>query len=275
MISVLILTRNEAEALPDCLASVHWSDDVHVLDSQSSDGTQQIARDRGAHVSERAFDDYATQRNAGLALPFRNEWVFILDADERPSNELSAEMQLAVSSATAETAAFRLRRRDYLWNTWLKHAQLTPTYIRLVRPARVRYTRAINEVLEADGPVVDLQAPLEHYPFLKGISWWVERHNRYSTAEAKLLASGAATARASLRQALFGLALQERRAAHKAIFYKLPGRPLIKWLYMMIVRGAVLDGPAGWTYATLQSFYEYLIEVKRREIEHHNRGLMR
>ena len=69
--------------------------------------------------------------------------------------------------------------------------------------------------------------------------------------------------------------LQDRRLAQKAIFYKMPGRSLVKWLYMMFVRGAVLDGPAGWTYATLQSFYEYLIEVKQREIEHRSRGRMR
>lgn len=273
MISVLILTKDEAEALPRCLDSVAWSDDVCVLDSCSTDGTQQIARDRGRTVVERVFDNYAAQRNAGLALPFRNEWILILDADERPSDSLVAEMQRAVAVAPADVAAFRVRRRDYLWGTWLKHAQLTPTYIRLVRRGRARYTREINEVLEVNGPVADLMMPLEHYPFLKGISWWVDRHNRYSTAEAKLLAAGAATAQASWRQALRGKSLQDRRAAQKAIFYKLPGRPVIKWTYMMFVRGAVLDGPAGWTYAALQSFYEYLIELKRREFQRRREGL--
>lgn len=267
MISVLILTRDEAEALPDCLASVAWSDDVHVLDSHSTDSTQQIAHDAGAHVTERTFDGYATQRNAGLDLPFRHDWVLILDADERPSPELATEMQAAVRTAPETLSAFRVQRRDYLWGSWLKHAQLTPTYIRLVRRSRARYTREINEILQVDGPVSDLRAPLEHFPFLKGMSWWLDRHNRYSTAEAQLLADGSATVNASWRQALRGKSLQDRRAAQKAIFYKLPGRPLIKWLYMMFVRGAVLDGSAGWTYATLQAFYEYMIEVKRRELE--------
>lgn len=267
MISVLILTRDEAQTLPDCLASVAWSNDVHVLDSLSTDGTQQIAKDAGARVTERAFDGYATQRNAGLALSFRHEWVLILDADERPTPELSAEMQAAVLTAPDTLSAFRVQRRDFLWGTWLRHAQLTPTYIRLVRRGRVRYIREINEVLQVDGPVSDLSAPLNHFPFLKGMSWWLQRHNRYSTAEAELLANGTAVANASWRQALQGKSLQDRRAAQKAIFYKLPGRPLIKWLYMMFVRGAVLDGSAGWTYATLQAFYEYMIEVKRREIQ--------
>lgn len=267
MISVLILTKDEAKALPECLDSVRWSDDVHVLDSFSQDGTQQIARERGALLVEHAFTDYAAQRNFGLALPFRHDWILILDADERPSPALAAEMQKAVTLAPRETAAFRIRRRDYLWGTWLRHAQMTPTYIRLVRRGRVRYVRQVNEILEADGEVRDLSAPLEHFPFLKGISWWIDRHNRYSTAEAQLLVGGSATADASLRQAIFGASLQDRRAAQKAIFYRLPGRPLIKWVYMMVVRGAVLDGPAGWTYATLQSIYEYMIELKRREME--------
>ncbi len=267
MISTLILTRNEAEVLPECLRSIAWCDDIQVLDSFSNDGTQDIARGMGATVTERTFDNYAAQRNAGLTeLTFRHEWVLLLDADERPSTDLSAKMQDAVRNASPATMAFRFRRRDYLWGTWLKHAQLTPTYIRLIRRGHARYVREVNEILEVDGQVQDLHSPLEHYPFAKGVSCWVDRHNRYSTMEAQLLASGNATANASWRQALLGSSLQDRRAAQKAIFYKLPFRPAIKWLYMMFVRGAVLDGPAGWTYATLQSFYEYLIEVKRREI---------
>src|ERR1700678_1040400 len=148
MISVLVLTKNEQSDLPAALASVAWSDDVHVFDSYSTDVTVEIARAAGAHVHQRIFDDYATHRNAALALPFKHPWVFLLDADERPTPELSAEMQRAVREAPANTAGFRLRRRDFLFGTWLKHAQISPYYIRLVRPDCARYTRAINEVLE-------------------------------------------------------------------------------------------------------------------------------
>jgi glycosyltransferase involved in cell wall biosynthesis len=110
MISVLILTKNEERDLPGALASVAWSDDVHVFDSQSTDGTVEIARAAGAQVHSRAFDDYATQRNAALVLPFKHSWVFLLDADERPTPELAAEMQRVVGEAPANTAGFRLRR---------------------------------------------------------------------------------------------------------------------------------------------------------------------
>ncbi len=169
MISVLILTKNEERDLPGALASVAWSDDVHVFDSCSTDATVEIARAAGAQVHSRAFDDYATQRNEALRVAFKHPWVFLLDADERPTAELCAEMQRVVGEAQANTAGFRLRRRDYLFGRWLKHAQLTPFYIRLVRPERARYTRAINEVLEVDGTIAELAHPLDHYPVLEGV----------------------------------------------------------------------------------------------------------
>ena len=223
-------------------------------------------------MASRIFDGYARQRNAALKLPFRHPWVLVLDADERPTPELTAEMFAAVRGVPEEVAGFRIRRRDFLWGTWLKRAQLTPFYVRLLRPERVHYKRDINEIVEVDGSIRELHAPFDHLAFSKGVSHWVNKHNAYSTKEAELLASGDAVRDASLRQALFGANFHERRVAQKAIFYELPGRPLIKWLYMMFVRGAVLDGRAGITYATLQSFYEYLIEVKRREIVRRQAG---
>lgn len=265
-ISVLILTKNEQHDLPAALASVAWSDDIHVLDSLSTDRTQEIARAAGAHVHTRAFDDYATHRNAALALQFKHPWLFILDADERPTPELSAEMQRVISEAPANTAGFRLRRRDFLFGAWLKHAQISPYYIRLVRPERARYTRAINEVLEVDGPVAELLHPLDHYPFSKGIAHWIAKHNSYSTMEAELIVRQQGLKDPSLRKALRDPDFHTRRLHQKALFYRLPGRPLIKWCYMMFLRGAILDGAAGVTYATLQSIYEYMIVLKTKEL---------
>ena len=266
MISVIVLTRNEEQDLPGCLDSVAWSDDIHILDSESTDRTVQIARDRGAKVTTRRFDAYAAQRNAAMQLPFRYPWVLVLDADERPTPELSAEMQQAVTTAPADVSGFRMRRRDFLWGTWLKHAQMTPFYVRLLRVGQVHYTRDVNEIVEVQGRIVELHAPFDHFAFSKGISHWVAKHNGYSSKEAEMLASGEAVRGASLRQALFARNFHERRVAQKAIFYELPARPLVKWCYLMFVRGALLDGDAGIMYATLQGFYEYLIEVKCREL---------
>ncbi len=270
MISILILTKNEERDLPGALASVAWSNDIHVVDSDSTDATPAVARAAGAHLHQRTFDDYAAQRNFGLQLPFQHPWLLILDADERPTPELSAEIQRIARFDAPAISAYRIRRRDFLFNTWLKHAQLTPFYIRLVRPARARYTRSINEVLEIDGAIANLTAPLDHFPFSKGIAHWVDRHNRYSTMEAALIHAQSGLQNPSVRTAL-GLGspapdFHTRRLHQKALFYKLPGRPLIKWLYLVILRGAILDGPAGLAYATLAAFYEYLIVLKTREL---------
>lgn len=272
-LSVLILTRNEEQDLPGCLDSVAWSDDIHILDSESTDRTRDIATARGAKVTLRPFDSYAKQRNAGLALPFAHPWVMVLDADERVTPELAVEMQRAVASVPDNIAGFRMRRRDFLWGTWLKHAQMTPFYVRLLRVGRARYTREVNEVVEVEGDIANLAAPLDHHPFSKGISHWVAKHNTYSTMEAQLLVDRTDSSSASFRQAFFAKNFHERRVAQKAIFYRLPGRPLIKWIYMMFVRGAVLDGSAGITYATLAAIYEYLIELKAQELRRRNAGL--
>jgi hypothetical protein len=144
--------------------------------------------------------------------------------------------------------------------------------VRLLRVGHVHYTRDVNEIVDVSGDILELKSPLDHFAFSKGITQWVAKHNGYSTKEAELLASGNATHAASIRQAFFARNFHERRVAQKAIFYKLPGRPLIKWCYMMFIRGAILDGHAGIMYATLQSFYEYLIEVKCQEIRRHRSG---
>jgi glycosyltransferase involved in cell wall biosynthesis len=265
-ISVLILTKDEERDLPAALASVAWSDDIHVFDSHSTDATVDIARAAGAHVHSRVFDDYATHRNAAFALDFKHPWLFLLDADERPTPELSAEMRRVVREAPANTAGFRLRRRDFLFGKWLKQAQISPYYIRLVRPERAIYTRAINEVLVVDGPIAELIHPLDHYPFSKGIAHWIAKHNTYSTMEAELIFRQEGLQDPSLRAALGHSDFHTRRLHQKALFYRMPGRPLIKWCYMMFVRGAILDGAAGIAYATLQSIYEYMIVLKTKEL---------
>jgi glycosyltransferase involved in cell wall biosynthesis len=264
-VSVLILTRNEALDLPGCLQSVAWSDDVHVLDSFSDDATAVLARESGAHVTQRTFDDYASQRNAGLKLPFAHEWILLLDADERIPPALAAEMKQFIREASAVVAAARMRRRDIWRGRWLRHAQISPLYIRLVRRGRVHYERQVNEVLVVDGEVHDLRCSFDHFPFSKGIGHWIAKHNTYSRMEADLIFRGAES-KPSLSTALFASDFHERRRHQKTFFYRLPGRPLVKFLYMMVMRRAFLDGWPGVHYATLQAIYEYLIVLKTQEL---------
>jgi len=276
MISTLILTKNEEQDLPGCLERLAWCDDVHVLDSVSTDRTCELAVAQGARISVRSFDDYARQRNHGLGLPFRHPWLLIVDADERIPAGLVAEMQQRVVTAPPELVAFRIRRRDFLFGRWLKHVQATPRYIRLVRPSRVEYTsRMVNEVLvPRDGGIIgDLREPFDHYPFSKGFDHWFDKHNRYARLEAEqILAERAAGVRFSLRQALFARDLHVRRMHQKGVLQALPFRPLTRFLLLYVLRGGFLDGRAGLVYAQLQACYERMIVAKLDEAAHQRAG---
>lgn len=270
MISALIITWREQFDLPRCLASLGWCDDIHVFDSYSDDQTVEIALGAGAKVARRKFDNYAAHRNAALhTLGFRHRWVLSLDADEVVPPALAAEIQRFVADGPDEAiAAARMRRRDFFGNRWLRHAQLSPYYIRLVRPERVRYEREINEILIPQGEIVDLKESFDHFPFSKGIGHWIDRHNRYSTLEAlRAVRERDREEQFSWEKALFSRDFNIRRRHQKGIFYRFPGRPWLKMAYMLFWRRAFLDGGPGITYAALQGIYEYLIVLKERELE--------
>lgn len=267
MISVLVYTKNEERNISDCLATVSWSDDIHVVDSHSDDHTPAIARALGARVTSRSYTDESEQKNWAMStLPFRHDWVFQIDADERCTPGLAEEMGAAVASPKAYVA-FRFPRRDYFLGKWIRHVQLQRYSLRLVRRDCVHYERRINPVCRIRGAVGQLRGYLDHYPFSKGTGQWIERHNRYSTLEAEELLQVRATAAWT---DLWGLVTERdfhtRRCHQKRLFYRLPCRPLIKLLYLYVWRLGFLDGKAGRDYALLQSWYEYLISLKSAEM---------
>jgi glycosyltransferase involved in cell wall biosynthesis len=248
---------------------VRWCDDVHLFDSYSTDKTLEIARAAGCVITQRKFDNWSAHQNWGLAnLPFKHDWVLYIDADERVSPELQATATAAVRTA-GDTAAFRIRRRDFfLDGTWLKHAQMSPFYLRLFRPQKMRYERLVNPVSIVDGPIASIDGYLDHYPFSKGIAFWVERHIKYAEFEAKtIMANRQKGEPFSLYKALFARDFTLRRFHQKEFFYRMPFRPTIKYLYMLVVRRAFLDGRPGWTYARLQAIYEFMIVLNQRELE--------
>ena len=267
-VSVLILTKNEEKDLPGCLASVSWADDIHVYDSFSGDATVAIARKHGAVVTQRAFDNWATHQNWGLRnIAFKHPWVLYIDADERVTPALREGIAQALESP-GEHVAFQVRRRDFFQGSALMHAQTSPYYMRLFRPEKMRYERLVNPVSLPDGPVGNVGGFLDHFPFSKGIGQWLERHNSYSTFEARqIIENRRGHSGYSLKKALTHPDFHQKRFHQKELFYRLPARPLLKWLYMMIARRAFLDGRAGLTYASLQAIYEYMIVVKTRELE--------
>jgi glycosyltransferase involved in cell wall biosynthesis len=267
MISILVLTLNEENNLPACLDSVAWSDDVHVLDSYSTDRTVEIAKEHGATVCFRKFDSFAQHQNWALEnIRFKHPWVFYFDADERVTPELAVAMQQAVKNP-ADNVAFRVQRRDFFLGAWLKHVQMTAWYERLFRPEKMRYERLGHCISKPDGPVAPVEGYLDHYPFSKGLNDWVNKHNFYSTQEAQQILANRAEGGKLRLAGLFSRDKKEWRRNLKELYYKLPMRRLFKYLYMLIIKRGFLDGRAGFTYCRLISFYEYLIQAKVRELE--------
>ncbi len=272
-ISVLVLTLNEAINIGACLESVSWCDDVVVLDSHSTDRTVEIARAAGARVVQRAFDNYANQRNHGLKdVQYKHAWVLMLDADERVPEELYREMLAATRAAADATALFRMRRKDHLFGRWIRGSSGYPTWFgRLARLGRVWVERPINEEYHADGAILELHAHLHHFPFNKGLSEWVAKHDRYSTMEAQLrLDRGPAQWQA--RDLVAGDPDLRRRAL-KGLVYSLPGRPVVMFGALYFVRGGFLEGRAGLTFSLLRAWYEYLIDCKTIELRRRKSGL--
>jgi glycosyltransferase involved in cell wall biosynthesis len=267
MISVLILTKNEERDLPGCLRSMEWSDDIHVFDSFSTDRTVELAREAGARVTQRRFDNWAEHQNWGLRnIPFRYPWIFYIDADERISPELRIGIQNAIKSAEINVA-FRVQRRDFFLNKWLKHSQATPLYIRLFRPEKMRYERLVNPVSIVDGAVGQVEGYLDHFPFSKGMAHWLERHNSYSSLEAQqIVANWSQRQRLSLTEILLVKDFSERRRQQKELFYRMPARPLLRFVLLYFMKRGFLDGSPGFTYALLQAIYEYMIVLKTREM---------
>lgn len=268
-VSVLVLTKNEEQDLPACLESAAWSDDIHLFDSYSEDNTVNIAKQFGATITQRSFDNWSTHQNWGLNnISFKYEWVFYIDADERMSDSLIASIEHAMSHADQVFNAFRIQRRDFLMGTWLKHVQTTPYYVRLFRPNKIHYERLVNPVTVVDGAIGQLNGYLDHYPFSKGISHWLNRHNSYSTFEAQQIHDNQRNSESfSLAKAFFASDFQTRRFHQKELFYRLPARPLIKFCLLYFLKRGFLDGSPGFTYAVLQSIYEYMIILKFNELK--------
>ena len=271
-VSALILTLNEESNIGECLDSLAWCDDIVILDSLSTDRTPAIAAERNVRLVSRRFDNWSAHQNWAVShIDFKYPWVLYLDADERCPADLREEV-LRRATDTAPEAAFRMRRKDYFMGRWLKHAQLYPTwFVRLFRPGRIRYERLVNPVAVVDGPIGELRGHIVHFPFSHGVSHWIARHNRYSDLEA-LEAQRARGGPAALGD-LWSRDPNARRRALKDLFFRMPARPLLKFMYYYAWRRGFLDGQAGLTYATLQAMYEYMIACKGAELERRQRGL--
>ena len=185
-LTVVILTRNEEHNIAACIESVRWADEVVVFDSFSQDRTVDIAQELGARVIQHPFRNYADQRNTALEA-VESQWVFFVDADERATPELAAEVRLAIEDETK--AGWWVPRHNYIFGKLTRHAGWFPDYqLRLLKREYARYDppRQVHEVVILDGEEGHLKNVLIHYNY-DNLSQFLERQNRYTAYEARIL----------------------------------------------------------------------------------------
>ncbi len=188
LITAAVITRNEAANIQDCLASLAWADDRLVMDSLSTDTTVALAQAAGARVVQRPFDTYARQRNATLDAA-TGDWVVFVDADERVSPELGAEVRQAVTLACVSAAGFWVPRRNIILGRWVQHAGWWPDQqLRVLRRGRARYdeTQDPHEVVVLDGAASRLTQTLTHLNYTS-VGQLFEKQDRYARREAQTL----------------------------------------------------------------------------------------
>ncbi len=279
-VSVLIPAKNEEINLPACLSSVARADEVLVVDSQSSDRSVEIAESYGAKVIQFYFNGHwPKKKNWALEnLPFRNEWVLIVDCDERIPPELWEEIAEVIQQPNYD--GYYLNRKVFFLGTWIRHGGKYPDWnLRLLKHQKGRYenlsTEAVpntgdNEVHEhviLQGNVGYLKQDMLHEDF-RDIYEWLERHNRYSNWEARvylnLLIGSDDTG--TIEANFFGNSIQRKRFLKK-IWVRLPFKPLLRFILFYIIQRGFLDGKAGYIYGRLLSQYEYQIGVKLYELQ--------
>jgi glycosyltransferase involved in cell wall biosynthesis len=180
-LSVTVITRDEEAQIGDCLDSVRWADEIVVVDTGSADHTLEICRKYTPHVYTHPWEGYAAAKNAALDRA-TGDWILSLDADERVSAELRAEITALCQQPPASLAAgFAIPRRNYLWGRWLRYGGLYPDYqVRLFKRGSGRFkARRVHESVQIDGRVARLQQHLEHYSY-QSLSDVIQRLDRYS-----------------------------------------------------------------------------------------------
>ena len=264
MVSVIILTRNEENDIPRCLAGLRWCDDVHVVDSGSSDDTTNIARTFGAHIYEHPFASFGSQRNWSLDnCRVKYPWILFLDADEVTNKEFVNAIAKTITGAADSTAGFYCCWKLIYEGRWLKRCDSFPKWqFRLMRKGRARFTDFGHgqKETEVKGSIEYLVTPYDHHSLSKGVGPWLDRHNRYATLEAAVRLSTPISWRN-----VFSSHGSKRNQALKPIVSRVPGWPLMRFLITYILHLGFLEGRPGFIYCANLAYYEFLIRIKMRE----------
>jgi len=243
-LSVLIVAKNEAENLADCLASARWADQrVVVVDAASHDATCEIARREADLVLVHVFDDFASQRNAALAVA-TGDWVLSIDADERVTPDLAVEIRRVISDPASSIRGYRvpiesviLGRRFSFSGTQHDHP------VRLFRRDSGRWSGLVHETVELVGPAGALRNALGHRT-LQSAQVFLNKLNHYTTLEAE------------------DLAVSSRRFRTSDVAL----RPLWTFFKLYVVKQGFRDGLEGFMFCALSGVSVAVRAWKHREL---------
>jgi glycosyltransferase involved in cell wall biosynthesis len=269
-VSVIVMTRNEEHNIAACLASLAPFDEVFVVDSDSSDRTREIAAELGAQVVPFVWDgDYPKKKQWCLDnLPFANDWVLYVDADERVTSPIVDEVNALLGRPTDKAGYFAGYNYSFAGKV-LKHGHRVyklvlldrrrghfPQYddLDVANPVEVE----LHFQPRVDGSVGMLKARMLHDDH-KALFQWIDRHNRYSDWEALLRVRGQLPRPDDTQPRM--------RGALKAVFNRIPAKGLVAFLWSYVFRAGFLDGRAGFHFAIARGFYYWQIGQKMREYE--------
>ncbi len=240
-VSVAIVTKNEEDNIEDALQSVADANEIIVVDSFSTDNTVEICKKYTDKVYQHEWQGFALQKQTAVDYA-KGQWVMILDADERVSPELKAEIVLKIADGNHN--GFYVPRENYFLGRWIRHSGWWPdNTLRLFRKDRGRLEpREVHEKVVVEGTIGKLANPLKHYTY-KSISDYVERMQRYSTLAAREI----------------------RKKSGRAGVLSLTLRPSATFFKMYLLKRGFLDGMHGFVLALLYSCYTFLKYAKTWE----------
>lgn len=243
MLSVAIITYNEEENIRDALESVKWADEIVVVDSFSTDKTQEICREYTDKVYPVKWSGFSSQKNKAISLTTQ-PWVLVLDADERVSEDLKSEIVRAMTDP-APADGYYIARQNFFSNKWIRHGGWWPDYtLRLFQREKGAFEdREVHESIKVSGKTGRLENPLIHYTY-SGIADFTSRMERYSDLAARELYKH------RKRSSLFDLVF----------------RPAATFIRMYLLRLGMLDGLYGIILACLYSVYTFKKYSKFRKI---------
>jgi glycosyltransferase involved in cell wall biosynthesis len=266
-IDVMIPTLNEIDHIAECIRCAGLLGNAYVLDSFSTDGTQEEARKRGAHVLEHKFVNYALQKNWGLDnLPFTGDWVFILDADERITPELRENIYRMIERHP-EVDGYYVNRELLILGEVVRNGGLYPAWnLRLFKRGRARYEeRSVHEHMVCQGPTMYMPGVMLHVR-RETMAAYLDKHIRYADMESdEWVAVKLGSSTNAPVNKLFRDHLRIRQWLRRRVWPVLPWRPFWRFIYMYFIRLGILDGAAGWHLAMLMATYEYMITLFYRD----------